>query len=99
MEASNKMIVEEIKSKNGEIFFRNYQKGKFLGKVCISLILLLILKEIFIIQGGFARCIELVENDTRKKFAAKVISKTSLHKSRSKQKVFVSKKSQHYIIF
>lgn len=35
METSDKIIVEEIKSKNGENSFRQYQKGKFLGKVNI----------------------------------------------------------------
>jgi len=31
--SKDKIIIEEIKSKSGEKNFRQYEKGKFLGKV------------------------------------------------------------------
>lgn len=33
MNNMEKMVFEEIKTKNGEINVRKYEKGKFLGKV------------------------------------------------------------------
>ena len=38
-------------------------------------------------KGGFARCYELFEEDTHKSYAVKIIKKTSLIKSRTKQKL------------
>ena len=38
-------------------------------------------------KGGFAKCYEFVNLDTKKTLAAKVIHKSSLSKSRAKQKV------------
>ena len=40
-----------------------------------------------IIQGGFARCFELVETETHRTFAGKVIAKAQLQKSEQKEKM------------
>ncbi len=38
-------------------------------------------------KGGFAKCYEVTNLDTKKMFAAKIIAKASLTKSRARQKV------------
>jgi polo-like kinase 1 len=43
----------------------------------------------FLGKGGFAKCYEFVEIETKKRFAAKVIPKSSLKKKRAKQKVTI----------
>lgn len=60
------IIEERVKHQNGEVSYRNYVKGKFLGK------------------GGFAKCYEFVQCDTKAITAAKVIQKSSLQRSRAK---------------
>jgi len=60
------IIEERIKHANGEVSYRSYVKGKFLGK------------------GGFAKCYELVQMDTKAISAAKIIQKSSLQRSRAK---------------
>ena len=42
----------------------------------------------FLGKGGFARCYEITEMHTKKSFAAKIISKTTLVKNKARQKVF-----------
>lgn len=58
-----------MKLPNGELNYKQYIKGKFLGK------------------GGFAKCYELVQCDTKQILAAKIIQKASLQRSRAKQKL------------
>ena len=41
----------------------------------------------FLGKGGFARVYEIVNNDTGKRYAGKVVQKASLTKSRAKQKL------------
>lgn len=41
----------------------------------------------FLGKGGFAKCYEVTEMQTKKVFAAKVVVKASLTKSRAKQKL------------
>lgn len=63
------IIEERLKLPNGETTYRQYIKGKFLGK------------------GGFAMCYEFVQCETKQVSAAKVIKKSSLQRSRAKQKL------------
>ena len=63
------IIEERIKHSNGEVSYRTYVKGKFLGK------------------GGFAKCYEFVQCDTKAIAASKIIQKSSLQRSRAKQKL------------
>lgn len=60
---------EKIKHQNGDVSYRQYIKGKFLGK------------------GGFAKCYEFVQCDNKQITAAKIIQKSSLQRSRAKQKL------------
>mmetsp|Transcript_15357 Transcript_15357/g.2562 ORF Transcript_15357/g.2562 Transcript_15357/m.2562 type:complete len:120 (-) Transcript_15357:784-1143(-) len=41
----------------------------------------------FIGKGGFARCYEFLSHDNRKIYAAKVVAKSTLTRSRAKQKL------------
>lgn len=41
----------------------------------------------FLGKGGFARVYEIVNNDTGKRYAGKIVQKSSLTKSRAKQKL------------
>lgn len=41
----------------------------------------------FLGKGGFAKCYEMTSNDSQKVYAAKVVSKSSLAKSRARQKL------------
>lgn len=61
---------------NGEIGYKKYQRGKLLGK-----------GNLFTHLGGFAKCYEGVNLETKKAYAIKVIDKVSLQKNRAKQKV------------
>jgi len=63
------LIEERVKHQNGEVSYRQYVKGKFLGK------------------GGFAKCYEFVQMDNKVVSAAKIIQKSSLQRSRAKQKL------------
>lgn len=45
----------------------------------------------FLGKGGFARCYEITEMHTKKSFAAKIISKTTLVKNKARQKVLTKK--------
>jgi len=38
-------------------------------------------------QGGFAKCYEVTSLDTKRVYAAKIIEKASLNKSKAKEKV------------
>jgi polo-like kinase 1 len=38
-------------------------------------------------KGGFAKCYEIVNMETKRASAAKIIAKSSLNRSRAKQKV------------
>lgn len=38
-------------------------------------------------RGGFAKCYEVTNTETKKVLAAKIIAKSSLNRSRAKQKV------------
>ena len=40
-------------------------------------------------RGGFAKCYEITNLETKKVMAAKIIAKSSLNKSRAKQKVII----------
>ena len=66
-----------------------YSKGKFLGKVRarrrrpsppVHVLL-------FVFQGGFARCYELIDTTTGQAFAGKVVPKSMLVKPHQKEKV------------
>jgi len=63
------VVEEKIKHQNGEVSYKQYIKGKFLGK------------------GGFAKCYEFVQCDNKAISAAKIIQKSSLQRSRAKQKL------------
>lgn len=63
------VILEKKTSATGEVTYKKYHKGKFLGK------------------GGFARCYELQDCETKHIYAVKVVLKSSLTKSRAKQKL------------
>lgn len=39
---------------------------------------------LYYIQGGFAKCYEVISLQTEKKYAAKIIEKASLEKSKAK---------------
>lgn len=56
--------------------YKKYSKGKMLGKGTI-----------YINVGGFAKCYEGMNIETKQMYAIKVIDKTTLQKSRAKQKV------------
>lgn len=56
---------------------------KFNGDVCVKKYL----KGRFLGKGGFAKCYEFTNLDTKKITAAKVVAKSSLTKSRAKQKL------------
>lgn len=71
-------IVIEEKSSTGAVI-RRYTRGKFLGKVLQ-----------YFIQGGFAKCYELISHENNKKFAVKLIEKASLTRSKAREKVFIS---------
>ena len=40
-----------------------------------------------LMQGGFAKCYEITSLDTKKVYAAKIIEKSSLNRSKAKEKV------------
>lgn len=42
----------------------------------------------YYIKGGFAKCYEGLNIETKKRYAIKVIDKSTLQKNRAKQKVF-----------
>jgi len=46
-------------------------------------------------KGGFAKCFEVTNLETKKVLAAKIIQKSSLTKSRARQKVFSPKFLNH----
>lgn len=51
-------------------------------------------------KGGFAKCYEITNLETKKIYAAKIVSKASLTKNRARQKVFLKKKFKiKYFIF
>jgi len=80
---------------NGEIGYKKYQRGKLLGKGTP-----------WVDVGGFAKCYEGTNLETKKLCAIKVIDKVSLQKNRAKQKVILhpsssspkSKSTKHSII-
>jgi len=53
-----------------------YIKGRYLGKV-----------HSLSIQGGFAKCYEFTHAGTGRKYAAKIIEKATLTRSKAKEKV------------
>jgi polo-like kinase 1 len=71
-------VEEKITSPNGDIKIKKYIKGRFLGKVSLLLNT----------QGGFAKCYEMTLVEGMVKYAGKLITKSSLTKSRARQKVF-----------
>ena len=64
-----------------------YSKGKFLGKVSSSPFLSFDDETIVFLQGGFARCYELIDTNTGQTFAGKVVPKSMLVKPHQKEKV------------
>ncbi len=48
----------------------------------------------FLGKGGFARCHEITNQKTQRKFAAKIISKNNLKKNKHKQKLYSEIKIQ-----
>ena len=72
--AATQIVEEKIKHQNGEVSYRQYIKGKFLGK------------------GGFAKCYEFVQCENKAITAAKIIQKSSLQRSRAKQKLMSARK-------
>ena len=44
---------------------------------------------LFLLQGGFAKCYELVDVDTNEIFAGKIVPKSMLTKPHQKDKVFL----------
>eukprot|EP01113_Clastostelium_recurvatum_P039413 TRINITY_DN6009_c0_g3_i1.p1 TRINITY_DN6009_c0_g3~~TRINITY_DN6009_c0_g3_i1.p1 ORF type:complete len:762 (+),score=178.64 TRINITY_DN6009_c0_g3_i1:275-2560(+) len=70
VEEDAEVVVEEkIIDRYGNVSFRRYLRGKFLGK------------------GGFARCYEMKDLDTNKVYAGKIIAKSTLVKTRARQKL------------
>lgn len=63
-----------------------YVKGKFLGKVT-NLAAKRTNFDVFSLQGGFARCYELIDKSTNQAFAGKVVPKSLLVKPHQKEKV------------
>lgn len=80
---------------------KKYRMGKFLGKVlCYQILKLFRLlfitglnfnrtTTLVLLQGGFAKCYELVDVDTNEIFAGKIVPKSMLTKPHQKDKVFV----------
>lgn len=56
---------------------------KFNGDICIKKYI----RGKFLGKGGFAKCYEFTSTDTKRTSAAKIIDKTTLTKSRAKQKL------------
>lgn len=75
-EEMEEIIEHKIMKVNGEIGYKRYQRGKLLGKGSSDSN-----------SGGFAKCYEGLNLETKKSYAIKVIDKTSLQKNRAKQKV------------
>lgn len=48
-------------------------------------------------RGGFAKCYEVTNLETKKVLAAKIIPKSTLNRSRAKQKVRFPYQSAHYL--
>jgi hypothetical protein len=71
---SEETVIEE-KNRQGTTV-NKYIKGRYLGKVTS-----------LFIQGGFAKCYEFTHTATGRKFAAKIIEKASLTRSKAKEKV------------
>lgn len=63
-----------------------YSKGKFLGKVSQFIVNFIHLCMVSI-QGGFARCYELIDISNGQAFAGKVVPKSMLVKPHQKEKV------------
>lgn len=70
-------LIEEKCPHTGNILNR-YTKGRRLGKV-----------HHHFTQGGFAVCHELINLKTNRKLAVKIIDKTTLTKSKAKEKVLL----------
>ena len=68
-------VIEEKNPNTGAVV-RRYTKGKMIGKVKHQNI-----------QGGFAKCYELISHENNKKYAVKVIEKASLTRSKAREKV------------
>lgn len=84
---------------------KKYKKGKFLGKVWSAFLSWFSQYSIpppslshshththmhTPFQGGFARCYELVDIDTNKVYAGKIVAKSLLTKSHQKEKVHLT---------
>jgi polo-like kinase 1 len=76
--ASPDLVIIEERGAHSDQPIKRYSKGKLLGKVSTLLM-----------QGGFAKCYEFTSLDTNKLYAAKVIEKSSLSRSKAKEKVFI----------
>ncbi len=76
-EEVEEIIQHKITKVNGEIGSKKYSKGKLLGK-----------GNLLIMIGGFAKCYEGINIETKQMYAIKVIDKTTLQRSRAKQKVY-----------
>ena len=63
---------------------------KYNGEICIKRYL----KGKFLGKGGFARCFEFTNLENKRVSAAKIIAKSTLTKTRAKQKRSKRKKSQ-----
>jgi polo-like kinase 1 len=67
--SNGSIIQEKLIENGGEITYKKYRKGKFLGK------------------GGFAKVYEITDLDTKSADAVKVVEKSSLKKTKAKQKL------------
>ena len=75
-EEVEEIIEHKITKVNGEVGYKKYSKGKLLGK-----------GKHHIMIGGFAKCYEGMNLETKQMYAIKVIDKATLQRSRAKQKV------------
>ena len=82
------MINDKDKNKTGEVNNENQQiiEEKII-KVTGDIQIRKYLKGKFLGKGGFAKCYEFTNLDSKKIYAAKIVSKASLVKSRAKQKL------------
>ena len=66
---------------------KKYKKGKFLGKVYQPVSSFLFPSCFLPLQGGFAHCYELIDAETKKVYAGKIVPKSMLTKPHQKAKV------------
>jgi len=77
------MIEEKLSKTPGDNNVRKYLRGKMIGKGNYTISYYITLYHI-ILLGGFAKCYEITNIETKKLQAVKIIAKNTLTKSRAR---------------